>query len=91
MIIYVDIDETICETPPDRNYKLSNPIKENIKKIEEIASEINFHNNLYYNKDKPSISDAEYDKLVRELKELIKKNPDIDLKNNPIYKIGGTA
>ena len=61
------------------------------KKIEEIASEINFHNNLYYNKDKPSISDAEYDKLVRELKELIKQNPDIDLKNNPLDKIGGTA
>ena len=36
MIIYVDIDETICETPPDRNYKLSNPIKENIKKINDL-------------------------------------------------------
>ena len=35
MIIYVDIDETICETP-DRNYKLSNPIKENIKKINDL-------------------------------------------------------
>ena len=36
MIIYVDIDETICETPPDRNYKLSNPIKENIKNINDL-------------------------------------------------------
>ncbi len=36
MIIYVDIDETICETPPDRNYKLSNPIKENIAKINDL-------------------------------------------------------
>tara|TARA_Y100001963_G_scaffold117957_1_gene164200 strand:+ start:219 stop:533 length:315 start_codon:yes stop_codon:yes gene_type:complete len=39
MIIYVDIDETICETPPDRNYKLSNPIKENIKKINDLYDE----------------------------------------------------
>ncbi len=33
MTIYVDIDETICTTPENRNYKLSKPIKENIDKI----------------------------------------------------------
>ena len=33
MIIYVDIDETICETPDDRNYSLAIPIKENIEKV----------------------------------------------------------
>ena len=33
MIIYVDIDETIANTPEDRNYTLSPPIVENIKKV----------------------------------------------------------
>ena len=33
MNIYVDIDETICNTPENRDYKKSTPIKENIKKI----------------------------------------------------------
>jgi len=33
MNIYVDIDETICETPVSRNYNESTPIKANIKKI----------------------------------------------------------
>ena len=33
MIIFVDIDETICSTPDDRNYENSRPILENIKKI----------------------------------------------------------
>ena len=33
MIIYVDIDETICVSPPDRNYSMATPIKENIAKI----------------------------------------------------------
>ena len=33
MNIYVDIDETICETPVSRNYNESKPIKANIKKI----------------------------------------------------------
>lgn len=32
-IIYVDIDETICKTPDDRNYMNAIPIHENIKKI----------------------------------------------------------
>lgn len=39
MIIYVDIDETICTTPEDRDYSKSVPIEKNIKKI----------NELYYN------------------------------------------
>ena len=33
MIIYVDIDETICNTPENRDYSLATPIVENIKKI----------------------------------------------------------
>lgn len=33
MIIYVDIDETICETPDDRNYSLATPIADNIEKV----------------------------------------------------------
>ncbi len=39
MIYYVDIDETICSSSENRNYKQAKPIKENIKKI----------NELYYN------------------------------------------
>ncbi len=42
VIIYVDIDETICNTPEDRNYMTSSPIIKNIKKI----------NSLYDNGDK---------------------------------------
>ncbi len=33
MIVYVDIDETICETPDNRNYELSTPNKDRIEKI----------------------------------------------------------
>ena len=33
MIIYVDIDETICETPDSRDYTQSTPIRERIEKI----------------------------------------------------------
>ena len=33
MVIYVDIDETICQTPDSRDYTLSVPILDHIKKI----------------------------------------------------------
>jgi len=36
MIIYVDIDETICETPKDRDYIKSKPIEKNIAKINDL-------------------------------------------------------
>ena len=36
MIIYVDIDETICVSPENRDYSLATPIKENIEKINKL-------------------------------------------------------
>ena len=39
MIVYIDIDETIANTPDDRNYSLSTPIKENIAKANKFYDE----------------------------------------------------
>jgi len=36
MNIYVDIDETICLTPENRDYKKAKPINDNILKINEL-------------------------------------------------------
>jgi hypothetical protein len=36
MIIYVDVDNTICDTGSDCNYSISTPIKKNINKINEL-------------------------------------------------------
>ena len=36
MIIYVDIDETICITPKNRDYSLAKPIQKHINKINEL-------------------------------------------------------
>lgn len=38
-VIYVDIDETICETPLPRNYFNAVPLVENIKKINKLYDE----------------------------------------------------
>ena len=41
MIIYVDIDETICETQSDRDYSKSVPMKDRIAKINKLYDEGN--------------------------------------------------
>jgi len=43
-------------------------IKKIIKNTESILEQIKYHNNLYYNLDKPEISDAKYDELISNLK-----------------------
>jgi histidinol phosphatase-like enzyme len=39
MIVFIDIDETICDTPENRDYTLSVPIKENIEKANKLYDE----------------------------------------------------
>ena len=41
MIYYVDIDETICTSPENRNYSQAEPIIKNIKKINKLYDEGN--------------------------------------------------
>ncbi len=47
------------------------------------------HNRLYYTQAAPEISDAEYDKLFRELEDLEKKNPGLHDPNSPTLRVGG--
>ena len=42
-VIYVDIDETICETPHPRNYFNAVPNKENIAKINKLYDEGSYY------------------------------------------------
>jgi len=39
MVIYIDIDDTICYSPGKPNYTTSIPIKENIKKANKLYDE----------------------------------------------------
>ncbi len=43
--------------------------------IETLRGEINRHNELYYQKSEPEISDAEFDALLVNLKTLEEENP----------------
>jgi DNA ligase (NAD+) len=51
---------------------------------------IRHHDELYYNRATPEISDAEYDKLFRELEELERKHPEFHDPVSPTLRVGGT-
>ena len=52
---------------------------------------ISHHADLYYNQDRPEITDAEYDALVRELKQLEEAFPDFARKDFLTQRVGGLA
>ena len=58
------------------------------EKYEKLRKEIEKHNNLYYNEDNPIISDMEYDKLIRELRDLEETDPNLkveyEIKNSKV-------
>ncbi|HEX7261618.1 MAG TPA: NAD-dependent DNA ligase LigA, partial [Luteolibacter sp.] len=58
-------------------------------RIRELRTALDHHNRLYYIHATPEISDAEYDKLFRELEELEKKHPEFHDANSPTLRVGG--
>ncbi|MBT3938211.1 MAG: NAD-dependent DNA ligase LigA [Pelagibacterales bacterium] len=61
-----------------------------IKHLKILVSQIEYHDNLYYNKDLPEISDAEYDQLRIQNKNLEIEFPDLVLPNSPSNKVGSS-
>jgi DNA ligase (NAD+) len=57
--------------------------------MQRLAEELEKHNYQYYVLDKPLVSDAEYDRLFRELQELETKHPKEKLRNSPTDRVGG--
>jgi len=60
------------------------------KKIEELTGQLNHHNNLYYQKSKPEISDFEFDQLLEQLGQLEKEFPEHKQPDSPTQRVGGT-
>ena len=62
---------------------------ENIKnRINSLVEELKIHSENYYLKDAPTISDAQYDALFRELKTLEEQYPQFIRKDSPTQKVG---
>jgi len=77
MIVYVDVDETICTTPEDRNYENSTPIKKNIKKINKMYDN---GNTIVYWTARGTVSGIDWTETTkRQLKEWGAKHHDVKL------------
>jgi DNA ligase (NAD+) len=58
-------------------------------RITELVNEIRDHQFKYYVLDQPSISDAQFDDLLRQLQTLEDKNPELRQADSPTLHIGG--
>jgi DNA ligase (NAD+) len=59
------------------------------RRIEELREAIRRHDHLYHVLDRPQISDAEYDRLYRELKELEQEAPQLVTADSPTQRVSG--
>lgn len=59
-----------------------------ISELKKLREEINEHNFRYYVLDDPSISDAQYDRLFKQLLEIEKSNPELVTFDSPSHRVG---
>ena len=59
------------------------------QKINELRSLLNQYGYEYYVLDKPTIPDAEYDRLMQELLEIEAKFPELKTPDSPSVRVGG--
>ncbi|MCF7885508.1 MAG: NAD-dependent DNA ligase LigA [Candidatus Marinimicrobia bacterium] len=58
------------------------------KRVQELRKKINDANYNYYVLDNPTISDAEYDRSMRELQELEEEHPELKTPDSPTQRVG---
>ena len=66
------------------------PAPKNVqKKIEALREKIRHHEYLYFVLDTPEISDQEFDKLTKQLKDLEAEHPELITPDSPTQRVGG--
>jgi len=75
--------------PTDIICPMVSPNKDVGKKIESLREKIRHHEYLYYVVDNPEISDAEFDKLMQQLKALEAERPELVAPDSPTQRVGG--
>ena len=59
------------------------------RQVEALRDELRRHEHLYYVLDSPEISDAEFDRLMQELKRLEAAHPELITPDSPTQRVGG--
>jgi len=58
------------------------------QRLKDLAEQVRLHRHRYYVLDQPTVSDAEYDALERELRALEEAHPDLADPNSPTRRVG---
>ncbi len=64
--------------------------QEAVARVQELREQLNYHNYRYYVQDDPVISDAEFDRLLRELVGLEERYPGLLTPDSPSQRVGAT-
>jgi len=59
------------------------------KKLEELREKIRYHEHRYFVLDDPELSDAEFDKLMGQLKKVEAEHPELVTPDSPTQRVGG--
>src|SRR5580704_12125951 len=60
-------------------------------RIAHLRQQLEEHNRRYYDEAAPTVSDAEYDALFRELRDLEAAHPELITSDSPTQRVGGKA
>jgi DNA ligase (NAD+) len=61
------------------------------KRMEELREQVQYHNARYHGHDDPEISDAEFDELARQLRQLEIEHPELVDDSSPTLSVGSAA
>src|SRR5579862_6143274 len=64
-------------------------MKDPVAEVSHLREELRRHEHLYYVLDQPEISDSEYDALMRHLREMEEKHPELASPDSPTQRVGG--
>jgi DNA ligase (NAD+) len=64
-------------------------MKDFAREAETLRAQLRRHEHLYYVLDQPEVSDAEYDALMRRLRELEESHPELASADSPTGRVGG--
>src|SRR5450759_4703155 len=61
------------------------------RRIAELRADLRRHERLYYEENRPELTDAEFDRLMRELAEIEERHPELADPDSPTQKVGGAV
>lgn len=60
-------------------------------RAQQLRDALNLYNHQYYVLDNPTVPDAEYDRLLRELQDIEGARPELKTPDSPTQKVGASA